>query len=397
MNEHTQKIKIRHLLPVMFGFFIMGFIDIIGIATNYIKSDLGDISDTMASLLSLSCFFWFLVLSIPAGGLLNRYGRKRTVLVSLFIHAVGLIIPFIHYSFGWVIVSFGLVGIGNTLLQVALNPLVTNVVTKERLTATLTLGQFVKAMSSLSGPVLAAWFAGTIYGWRLLFPVFAAVSLLEALWLLFTRVPKEDRSHFKAISVRSVAGLLKDPYIRVLFIGILVLVGVDVGMNVSFPKYLMADFQLPLEKAGMGNSIYFFSRTVGALIGGILMMRLNERKFYIYSVLLALLGLLIMLMASSLASQRLLVAFVGVVLFGLGYANLFSIVFAFALHHLPLKANEVSALLIIGVSGGAVLPPVIGLATDLTHAQMTGIILIAVVWMYMLYLNRFMARHEQVS
>lgn len=368
------------ILPVMFGFFIMGFIDIIGITTNYVKNDFKGLSDTVVNLISLSCFFWFLVLSIPTGIMLNKLGRKKTVVISFLVHAVAMVMPFFYYDFAFVLVCFGLVGIGNTMLQVALNPLVTNVVKKERLAGTLTLGQFVKAISSLSGPILAAWLAGSVYGWRMLFPVYSILSLLAMLWLWLTPI-QEDKTEQRHITVKSTFSLLKDRYILVFFTGILVLVGVDVGMNITFPKFLMQDCGLELGKAGMGNSVYFFARTIGAFTGGLLMMRFPESKFYKYSVYIGLAGLLLML-----ASKNIIVVFAGVSIFGLGYSNLFSIIFSLALKYLPKQINEVSALLIIGVSGGAVLPPVLGIATDITGTQWAGIAAIAIVWLYMVWL-----------
>lgn len=377
-QQKTAGIKI---LPVMFGFFIMGFIDIIGIATSYVKNDFAGLSDTVANLISFSCFFWFLILSIPTGIMMNKVGRKKTVVISFLVHAIAMIVPLFFYDFLYVLLCFALVGIGNTMLQVALNPLVTNVIAKEKLAGTLTLGQFVKAISSLLGPILAAWLAGSVYGWRMLFPVYAVLSLLATLWLSFTQIPEEEKTVAQPISVASTFALLNDKYIRTFFIGILVLVGVDVGMNITFPKFLMQDCGLALSKAGMGNSVYFFARTVGAFTGGLLMMRFSERKFYTYSVWIALAGLLLMFV-----SKNIVVVFVGVSVFGLGYANLFAIIFSLALKYLPGKINEVSALLIIGVSGGAILPPILGVATDASGTQLAGIAGIAIVWLYMVWL-----------
>ncbi|GAB3427358.1 MFS transporter [Niabella aquatica] len=369
------------ILPVMFGFFIMGFIDVIGIATSYIKNDFAGMSDTVANLISLSCFFWFLILSIPTGIMLNKLGRKNTVIISFVIHGLALIVPFLNYDFTSILICFGLIGIGNTMLQVALNPLVTNVVAKERLAGSLTFGQFVKAISSLSGPVLAAWLASSVFGWRMLFPVYAGFSLLGALWLLATRIPQEDKSVNEPITLKSVYSLLADKYILTFFIAILVLVGVDVGMNITFPKFLMQDCGLELGKAGLGNSVYFFARTIGAFAGGLMMMKFAESKFYRYSVFIALAGLLLMLVSTNLP-----VVFAGVFLFGLGYANLFSIIFSLALKYSPGKENEVSALLIVGVSGGAILPPLLGIITDIGGTQQAGIAGLAVVWFYMVWL-----------
>ena len=118
----------------MFGFFIMGFVDIVGIATSYVKSDFAGLSDSVVNMISLSCFLWFLVLSIPTGMLMNRIGRKNTVLLSFAVHVLAMCMPLIAYDFASVLIAFGLIGIGNTLLQVSMNPLVMEVVTKDKLT-----------------------------------------------------------------------------------------------------------------------------------------------------------------------------------------------------------------------------------------------------------------------
>ena len=144
------------ILPVMLGFFVMGFVDLVGISTNYVKADLG-MSDSVSSLISVSCFVWFFLLSIPTGFLMNKYGRKNVVLVSFILSMVALVIPIVlKDSFAGYLVAFALLGIGNTLLQVAMNPLVSEVVSGDRLTGTITLGQFVKAVCSFLAPIIAA-------------------------------------------------------------------------------------------------------------------------------------------------------------------------------------------------------------------------------------------------
>lgn len=364
----------------MFGFFIMGFVDIIGISTNYVKNDFSYLTDSMVNLISLSCFFWFLVLSIPTGMLMNKIGRKKTVLISFAFHVLAMCLPLATYDFTTVLVMFGMIGIGNTLLQVSLNPLVADVVSSDRLTGTLTLGQFVKAISSFVGPILAAAAVGSTLGWKMIFPIYALLSLVAFIWLSLTPI-EDKRSENANISIKNTLELFKDKYIVAFFIGILVLVGVDVGMNMTFPKLLMEKADLSVENAGMGNSVYFLSRTVGAFLGGILLMKSSESKFFIYSVWFALLGLVLLSFNSNLW-----VVLVCVAIFGLGYANLFSIIFSLALKRIPEKANEISALLIVGVSGGAILPPVLGLVTDAFKTQVAAIIFIAIIWCYLLWL-----------
>lgn len=371
------------VLPVMFGFFIMGFVDIVGVATSYVKADFAGMDDKVSGLISLSCFLWFLILSIPTGMLMNRIGRKKTVVVSFAITALAMLIPVLKYDFAFVLVAFAILGIGNTMLQVALNPLVTNVVSAEKLTGTITLGQFIKAMSSFLGPILAAMFAGSVWGWKAIFPVYAAVTVLAMAWLAVSPI-QEPLIEKSEITFARTFSLLRDKYIVLFFIGILVLVGVDVGMGVTFPKLLQERCSLPLEKAGMGNSVYFLARTVGAFLGGVVLMRFSASKFFTASSCLALVSLVGLIFSRNLTMILFFVA-----LFGLGYANLFSIIFSLSMQKMPQKTNEVSALLIVGVSGGAVLPPLLGVITDTFGTQGSALITLAIVWVYMVALIPF--------
>ena len=385
----NKEISLRKILPVMFGFFIMGFVDIVGVSTSYVKNDFAGMNDTMVNLISLSCFLWFFLLSIPTGMLMNRIGRKKTVLLSFALHVAAMIVPLVAYDFTAVLVAFALIGIGNTLLQVSLNPLVTNVITGDKLTGTLTLGQFVKAVSSFLGPIIAAAVTGSFLGWKMIFPIYAAISLLALIWLWLTPIA-EQKVASADISIGHTFSLLKDKYIVAFFIGILVLVGVDVGMGITFPKLLMERCNLPLTDAGMGNSVYFFARTVGAFLGGILLMKLPERKFFTASVFVALAGLVGMIFLHGLWAVLACVA-----VFGVGYANLFSIIFSISMQRVPERANEVSALLIVGVAGGAVIPPVLGVITDAFGTQGAAIIALSVVWLYLVFLIGAINAHSK--
>ena len=385
----NKEISLRKILPVMFGFFIMGFVDIVGVSTSYVKNDFAGMNDTMVNLISLSCFLWFFLLSIPTGMLMNRIGRKKTVLLSFALHVTAMIVPLVAYDFTAVLVAFALIGIGNTLLQVSLNPLVTNVIAGDKLTGTLTLGQFVKAVSSFLGPIIAAAVTGSFLGWKMIFPIYAAISLLALIWLWLTPIA-EQKVDSADISIGHTFSLLKDKYIVAFFIGILVLVGVDVGMGITFPKLLMERCNLPLTDAGMGNSVYFFARTVGAFLGGILLMKLPERKFFTASVFVALAGLVGMIFLHGLWAVLACVA-----VFGIGYANLFSIIFSISMQRVPERANEVSALLIVGVAGGAVIPPVLGVITDAFGSQGAAIIALSIVWLYLVFLIGAINTHSK--
>ena len=238
-------------------------------------------------------------------------------------------------------------------------------------------------MSSFLGPILAAMFAGSVWGWKAIFPVYAAVTVLAMAWLAVSPI-QEQLIEKSEITFARTFSLLRDKYIVLFFIGILVLVGVDVGMGVTFPKLLQERCSLPLEKAGMGNSVYFLARTVGAFLGGVVLMRFSASKFFTASSCLALVSLVGLIFSRNLTMILFFVA-----LFGLGYANLFSIIFSLSMQKMPQKTNEVSALLIVGVSGGAVLPPLLGVITDTFGTQGSALITLAIVWVYMVALIPF--------
>ena len=376
----TNKFSLAAVLPVMFGFFIMGFVDLIGTAINYVKVDF-NLNDSTANLLSLSCFLWFLILSIPTGFLMNRYGRKNTVIFSFLFTLVGLVLPFFAYNFGMIVIAFMFIGIGNTIIQVALNPLVTNVVSKEKQTGTLTLGQFVKAISSWLGPNVAAWLAGSTLGWKYVFPVFGLITLLACVWLWITRIHENEKN--EQASFAETFALLKDKKILMFFIGILVLVGVDVGLNATLPKYLIEKCSsiTDISQADQLKSYYYFIvRALGAFLGGIILMKVSERKFYTISSLLVLAGFVLLLFSSSQIS-----ILAATVIIALGYSNLFAIIFSLALKHLPQKANEISSLLIVGVSGG-VIATLLGVISDAFQTQWAAVLVLFIIWLYMILL-----------
>lgn len=369
------------ILPVMFGFLAMGFIDMIGLITNNVRADF-NMSDTLVNTISLSCYLWFLLLSIPVGMALTKWGRKKMVLCSLAIHVVAMMLPYLNYSFVSVLIAFSLIGIGNTILQVAMNPLVTDVVAAEKVTSTITFGQATKAFGSIVAPFIAMWTATSLGHWQLLFPIYAALSLLGLIWLWLAPVEEKPVEN-KSVRVRDTLVLLKDKHILAFFIGIVVLVAADVAVNMTLPRLMSDQFGLSPDKANLCNSLYFLARTVSAFAGGALLLKISDRKLFSAGSWMAMAGLVLLAL---LGKVGLIPALIAVVIFGIGYANLFGIVFSSAMQRVPEKANEVSALLIIGLIGGAILPPVLGWIRDITGSQIIAVATIAVVWIYMLWI-----------
>lgn len=369
--------SVTKTLPVLFGFFIMGLVDLVGIATNYVKQDFA-LTDTLANMLPMTLFLWFAVLSVPTGIMMNKLGRKKTVLLSMAITLLAMLLPLIAYNFPMILVAFGMLGIGNTIIQVSLNPLLTNVVSGDRLTSSLTLGQFIKAIAAFLGPIIAAVAASSFENWKLVFLVFAVITVISGLWLLLTSIRAEQVNQGSS-SFASSFGLLKDKTILMLFLGIVFIVGVDVGLNTTVPKFLMDRCGILLEKAGLGTSLYFVARTVGTFIGAILLVKLSGRKFFIVSMLIAIPALIVMLLADNLWSILAMIFIIG-----FAVANVFSIIFSAALKKMPNRANEISGLLIMGVAGGAVIPLIMGITSD-SLGQTGGMAVLLVALGYLLY------------
>lgn len=349
------------LVPVMLCFFAMGFVDMVGIASNYVKVDLG-INDATANMFPSLVFFWFLLFSVPTGMLMNKIGKKRTVLLSLLVTIVSLVLPLFGESFGLMLVTFSLLGIGNTLMQTSLNPLV-SVVIKGNLAATLTFGQFVKAIASFLAPYIAMWGAmGALpsfgYGWRVLFPIYMIIGMAAAAFLSVTSIP-EDEETGKASSLADSVKLLGKPIVLLSFIGIMCHVGVDVGTNTTAPKILMERLGWTLNDAAFATSLYFIFRTVGCLTGSFFLRVMKARTFFIISVSMMALSMVGMFVGTN---QMLLYAAIALV--GYGNSNVFSIVFSQALLSVPESKNEVSGLMIMGLFGGTVFPLLMGFASD---------------------------------
>lgn len=349
------------IVPVMLCFFAMGFVDLVGTASNYVQKDLG-LSDSQANLFPSLVFFWFLIFSVPTGMLMNRIGRKRTVLVSLAITALSLVIPLTGDGYYTMLVSFSLLGIGNAVMQTSLNPLVTNLIGGDRLASTLTFGQFVKAIASFLAPVIAAWGATTYLptfgmGWRVLFVIYAAVSLLSVAALAATPIREETAD--RASGIKECVSLLGRPFILLCFLGIMCHVGIDVGTNTTAPKIIMERLGLPLEEAGFATSVYFIFRTAGCFTGAFILRAVKPRVFFGFSVVLMLVAMGMLAVGNSLA-----VIYTALAMIGFGNSNIFPIIFSNALLASPSEKNEVSGLMIMGLFGGTVFPLAMGYAAD---------------------------------
>ena len=375
------------LISVMLAFFTMGFVDLVGIASNYVKSDL-HLSDSVANIMPSLVFFWFLVFAVPTGMLMNRIGRRRTVLLSIAVTLLSLLLAMVGSSFPLMLCAFSLLGIGNALMQTSLNPLVATVVKGGNLASTLTFGQFVKAIASFLAPYIAVWGATAQLptfglGWKVLFPIYAVVAITALLLLASTPIDEGEPSAQRATGFVDCVRLLRRPLVLLSFIGIVCHVGIDVGTNATAPKILMERLGMGLHEAAFATSLYFAFRTIGSLTGSMLLRVVKARIFFALSVVMMLASMAGMAWGESPA-----VLYTAIALVGYGNSNIFPMIFAEALRSDSEHANEVSGLMVMGLAGGAVFPLVMGLASDAV-GQIGAVAVMAVGVCYLLtYIRR---------
>ena len=380
MSEKTSSLK---LIPVMLAFFAMGFVDLVGIASNYLKADLG-LSDSEANIFPSLVFFWFLIFSVPTGMLMNRIGRKKTVLLSLIVTFLSLMIPIFDDAYMVMLISFSLLGIGNALMQTSLNPLLSNIVSGDKLASSLTFGQFVKAIASFLAPYIAMWGATQAIpsmglGWRVLFPVYMVIAVIAVL-LLGTTSIRETKEEGRPSTFGECLALLGKPFILLCFIGIMCHVGIDVGTNTTAPKILMERLGMTLADAGFATSLYFIFRTAGCFSGAFILRKVSSKGFFAFSVFLMLLAMIGLLFFHSKE-----IIYACIALIGFGNSNVFSIIFAQALLSMPNKQNEVSGLMIMGLFGGTIFPIFMGVASDMLASQAGAILVLCVGVAYLLF------------
>ena len=367
------------LIPVMLCFFAMGFVDLVGIASNYVKADL-NLTDAEANIFPSLVFFWFLIFSVPTGMMMNRIGRKKTVLLSLIVTFVSLLIPVFGNSYGVMLASFSLLGIGNALMQTSLNPLLSNIIGGNKLASTLTFGQFVKAIASFIAPFIASWAALKFGNWRLLFPIFMVIAVGATLFMAMAKI-EEEAPKGKSTTFFQCLGLLGTPAILLLFLGIVAHVGIDVGVNTAAPKIIMERLGLPLTEAGIATSIYFLFRTLGCFAGSFILAKWKQKYFFLTSVVAMVLSMVGLFVCNTLAGL-----YVAIALVGFGNSNIFPMIFSNALQLDEEKSNELSGLMIMGLIGGTVFPLLMGVLSDAMGSQTGSVIVISVGVVYLVFL-----------
>ena len=381
----TKQTSWSKLLPAFFSFIVMGFVDIIGVATGYIKLDF-ELTNFIAQFLPMMVLLWFFILSVPAEILQDKYDKRNMLNVGMIVQAVGLGLPFLNYSFPMMFASFILLGIGNTIIQVSANPLLQDVSPADKLASFLSTSQFVKAIISFSGPLIATAMASVFGDWKLVLAIYGITSLLGALWLSFTPI-QESKPDRKPATFSSCFGLLKNRFVALMALSIFLIVGAEVSTNTNISNVLMSKFDITMEKAALAISAFFAGETISRLIGAIILNWIKPRVFLLLTALTSLVGVFGVFIAPSFT-----IALVAVFIIGFGAGNMFPIIFSLALEKMPDRANEISGLLIMAVSGGAVIPLVMG-GVSTAVSPLASVAVLGVCFLYILWVSFFVRKN----
>lgn len=366
--------------PVFLVFLCMGFGDVVGPLVSLAK-DSFSLSNFMAALLPASGFVMFGILSIPVGVYQDRKGKKRTLITGLLIAFIGLLIPVINGMHGkqvdigsqdmskfyMLLGSILFLGTGAAILQVSGNPIMRDVSPEGRYSSNLSLAQGIKAIGSSLGFLLPP-VAAIAFGleWTFLFPVYSGFMLITLVWILATRITEKKESSTQIATVTSCFRLMfGNRYVTAMVLAIFLYVGAEVSMSAQVP-ILMKD-AYGIETVGLIISwlLFFLPILIGRFTGAALLRRITPINFLLLTVLISLGGIILLLLGN------MFIAFTGIVLVGLGFANIFPLIFSITIDELPERSNELSGLMVFAIVGGAFIPVLTGALADLT-SLLTG-------------------------
>jgi fucose permease len=361
-------------LPVFLAFLAMGFGDAVGPFVSLAKSEF-QLSNAVASLIPFAGFSMFGLLSIPVGLLQDKRGKKFVLLLGLAVALVGLLnATFAVTSFAGFLITILLMGAGAAILQVAGNPLMRDVSEQGKYSRNLSLAQFVKAIGSLSGPLIpvvaARWFGAS---WKVIFPIYAVATLITLLAVSGLSVP-EKRDKDRPATLSSCCKLLGNGYVFAMVMAIFLYVGAEVCVSSGIPLFLKENYQIDVNRLGLlGTGLFFLALTVGRFSGGVMLNWMPARKFFIATSLVSVLAL-----AGLFVPDR-TVAVASFFLAGLGFANIFPLAFSLTVEALPQFTNELSGLMVTAIVGGAILPPLMGLIADRSSVLMSFLVPLAAI------------------
>ncbi len=365
----------KKVTPILLAFLCMGFGDAAGPIVNLAMDAFG-ISNTMASLIASAGFIMFGLISIPMGIVQYKIGKKNVMVLGLSVFLIGVSVPILGLSFPLILLAVFIMGAGAAILQVAGNPIMRDISPEGKYSRNLSFGQFIKAIGSLSATLIPAFAAGKLLSdyfqftpiggtpqfveWRLMFPIYAAIILITVLIILFMKVKEKDKGS-QPTTLGSSFKALNDKYILMMVLGIFLYVGAEVSMSSKIGIFFSQHYHVDLSKIGMiGVGVFFLALTIGRFLGSVILNWMKPAKFLLITCLISIVGIV------GLFFYSITLAWVSVFLIGIGFANIFPLVFSITVDKMPEKTNEISGLMVTAIVGGAIVPILTGYVADVS-------------------------------
>lgn len=355
----------RKTFPILLAFLCMGFGDAVGPFVGLAKEQFA-LSNFEAQLIAFMGFIMFGLLSVPMGIVQDRTSKKRVLMIGLAIALVGLVLPLVGLNtYALFLLTILMLGAGAALLQVAGNPIMRDVSAEGKYSRNLSFGQFIKAIGSLSGSLIpfaaAKWFGAS---WSVLFPIYAASLLLTLVIIGLTRIDEQKNEKAPA-SLSSTFSLLSNKFVLSMVLGIFIYVGIEICLSTGVPILLNSRFGIDIETWGLlGNAFFFIAILTGRFFGSIILNWIKPTAFFRATVVASAVGVALIFVNNQA------VTLAGIFITGLGFANIFPLIFSLAVDTLPERSNEISGLMVTAIAGGAFIPPIMGAVADSTSVVM---------------------------
>lgn len=365
--------------PIFLAFLCMGFGDVVSPLSALLKEEFA-LSHTASQLVTFMGFIMFGLLSVPMGIYQGRKGKKYVLQIGLVVAFLGLLIPTIFGfdEFGLILLSVLFLGAGAAILQVAGNPIMRDVSPEGKFPRNLAFGQFIKAIGTLSGmliPVAAVEYWDK--DWKLLFPIYSAGLFITVFFLAITKIKENAIDKANYPTMKSCLSLLKNKYVLSMVFGIFLYVGAEVSLFSKIPIYLQEVYDFDLQTWGLlGSAFVVLAILIGRFSGGVILNWISARQFLIISTVVALIGML------GLYVPVKGVAIAAIFVSGLGFANIFPMIFSIAIDKMPERSNELSGLMVTAIIGGAFVPMLFSGVADITGSLMAGFVVPILCFVY---------------
>jgi MFS transporter, FHS family, L-fucose permease len=379
--------------PIFLVFLCMGFGDVVGPLVGLAK-DTFQLSYTMAQLIPFVGFIMFGILSVPMGLFQDRKGKKYVLVLGLAVALLGLLLPVVngmygakvefisgeYSSFYVLLASILLLCAGATILQVVGNPIMRDVSPEGAYSKNLSLAQSIKAIGSSLGFLLPP-FVAIAFGmdWTVLFSVYSVLIVLTLFLIVPMKVPEQKDPNSRPASMRSCLALLKNGYVLLMVMAIFVYVGAEVSMSSGVPILLKENFGITQLGLWVSWAIFFLPILIGRFAGSFILGHISPKKFFVITVIVAIAGILAMFTSWEVLT------YVGIVLVGLGFANIFPLVFSITIDSMPERSNELSGLMITAIAGGALIPLIMGKVADVSGSVLTSFVVPLIAMVYIAF------------